>query len=271
MDGGAFLNLASALCSYDLSSLHTVDLSQNHLSGAEAGMALARILSHAKSVRFLSLGWNRLLLSDLCPIISANEKALASTSQTYEIECLDLRANPLTPVLKRSSKKSTKHRSVHKECGDEFIGALVASMPNLTHIQLAQATIGDRELISLLRSLTRPGSRVEYVGLEWLGLGSRLSALREMLGNMASGDMTSAAATVAHPLVAVHLNLSANNLGDSGVEVITSSGAVLQSLTLACNFITERGTGLLAEWLPQSGLRLLDLSDNYFGDQGIVS
>ncbi|KAJ2462164.1 NACHT, LRR and PYD domains-containing protein 13 [Coemansia sp. RSA 2337] len=254
MDSGAFARLVDDLCSDDLACLHTVDVSQNQLSGVEAGVVLARLLSHAKAVRFLSLGWNKLSLADLRPITEST-----AVSWTCNVACLDLRANPLTAPYKRPSKKLSKHYPVHEINDDGWIGSLVARMPELTHVQLAQATVGDKPLISLLYALTRSGSNVEYIGLEWLGLGNRLSALRTIMSNLTA------------PSRALHLNLSSNYLGDNGVEVVATSGAVLSSLTLACNFITERGTGILAKWLPLSGLGSLDLSDNYFGDQGVIS
>ncbi|KAJ2886004.1 NACHT, LRR and PYD domains-containing protein 14 [Coemansia aciculifera] len=254
MDSKTFARLVDGLCSNDLTCLHTVDLSQNQLSGVEAGATLAKLLSHAKTVRFLSLGWNKLSLADLRPIAET-----ITAAWSCNVTCLDLRANPLTTPYKRSSKKSPKRYPVHETNDDEWIGSLVARMPELTHVQLAQAMVGDKPLISLLRSLTRSSSNVEYIGLEWLGLGNRLSALRAIMSNLTA------------PSRALHLNLSANYLGDSGVEVVATSGAMLASLTLACNFITERGTGMLAKWLPLLGLGSLDLSDNYFGDQGVIS
>ncbi|KAJ2441794.1 NACHT, LRR and PYD domains-containing protein 13, partial [Coemansia sp. RSA 2424] len=181
-------------------------------------------------------------------------------SGAHNVECLDLRANPLTaPGNSRRSSKKLSKRLHAVEADDEWLSSLVACMPKLTHVQLAQAAIGDKPLISLLHSLTRTSSAIEYIGLEWLGLGNRLPVLRAIMANLVS------------PSQVLHLNLSANHLGDSGVEVIAMSDAVLSSLTLTCNFITERGTGMLARWLPMSGLRTLDLSDNYFGDQGVVS
>ncbi|KAJ2746517.1 NACHT, LRR and PYD domains-containing protein 13 [Coemansia sp. BCRC 34301] len=251
MDGKAFARLVDDFCSHDLPCLHTVDVSQNQLSGIESGAALAKLLRQARAVRFLSLGWNKLSLADLRPIASG---AAATAPWTYHVEYLDLRANPLSAPYKTSSK-----RRQAVEVDEQWVGSLVAYMPRLTHVQLAQAAISDKSLLSLLGPLTRTSPYIQYIGLEWLGLGNRLSALRSIVADLAP------------PSKALHLNLSANHLGDSGVEVIAMSGAVLNSLTLACNFITERGTGMLAKWLPMSGLRALDLSDNYFGDQGVVS
>ncbi|KAJ2491739.1 hypothetical protein IWW37_002063 [Coemansia sp. RSA 2050] len=251
MDSRTFARLVDDLCSGDLSCLHTVDVSQNQLCGVDAGAALAKLLSHAKAVKFLSLGWNKLSLADLRPIAEATWSSI--------VTCLDLRANPLTAPYKRPSRKIHKHCPTNETNDDRWIGLLVGRMPELTHVQLAQVEIGDRLLILLLHSLAHSSTNIQYIGLEWLGLGNRLSALRVIMGNLAALSRT------------LHLNLSANYLGDSGVEVIAVSGAKLSSISLACNFITERGTGMLAKWLPTSGLGSLDLSDNYFGDQGVVS
>ncbi|KAJ2241513.1 hypothetical protein GGH97_004258, partial [Coemansia sp. RSA 475] len=247
MNCETFQLLVDALCKYELPCLHTVDISQNRVGGAQAGAALAKLLTHAPTIRFLSLGWNQLSLVDL--------KALAVTgSGACSIQCLDLRANPLGTSHKLSSKKAKKH--VESE-DNIWVSALVAAMPNLTHVQMAQATIDDSSLVCLLHALTANVSCLEYIGLEWLGLGSRLATVRSIMSGLVPADL-------ATPVRSLHLNLAANNLGDGGVKIIAESGAMLTSLTLACNFITERGTGMLAKWLPSSGLLALELSDNYF-------
>ncbi|KAJ2125677.1 NACHT, LRR and PYD domains-containing protein 13 [Coemansia sp. RSA 720] len=254
MNCETFQLLVDALCKYELPCLHTVDISQNRVGGAQAGAALAKLLTHAPTIRFLSLGWNQLSLVDL--------KALAATdSGTCSIQCLDLRANPLGTSHKLSSKNAKKHA---ESVDNIWVSALVAAMPNLTHVQMAQATIDDSSLVCLLHALTAKVSCLEYIGLEWLGLGSRLATVRSIMSGLVPADL-------AVPVRSLHLNLAANNLGDGGVKIIAESGAMLTSLTLACNFITERGTGMLAKWLPSSGLLALELSDNYFGDQGIAS
>ncbi|KAJ2345391.1 NACHT, LRR and PYD domains-containing protein 13 [Coemansia erecta] len=249
LNGEGFLALVDALCAYKLPLLHTVDISQNRVGGAQAGAALAKLLTHAPAVRFLSLGWNQLSLADLRPLAASDPGA-------YGVQCLDLRANPLG-----ISRKEKKHA---KDEDNAWFGALVAAMPRITHVQFAQATIDDSSLVGLLHALMARETCLEYIGLEWLGLGSRLATVRSIMSGLAPADL-------AAPTRSLHLNLAANNLGDSGVKIIAESGAVLSSLTLACNFITERGTGMLAKWLPSSGLSALELSDNYFGDQGIAS
>ncbi|KAJ2846412.1 NACHT, LRR and PYD domains-containing protein 14 [Coemansia brasiliensis] len=251
MDGATFASLVDAICAYELPCLHTVDISQNRVGGAQAGAALAKLLAHAPAVRFLSLGWNQFSLGDLKDIVSFGPG-------TYSIQCLDLRANPLGIPCKLS--KTAKSDSA----GSSWVGTLIAAMPHLTHVQLAQATIDDSLLVTLLYALVSRSTSLEYIGLEWLGLGGRLATVRSIMSGLIPSDPKA-------PVRPLHLNLAANNLGDSGVKIITESGAVLSSLTLACNFITERGTGMLAKWLPTSGLTLLELSDNYFGDQGIAS
>ncbi|KAJ1724556.1 NACHT, LRR and PYD domains-containing protein 13 [Coemansia erecta] len=269
MDGSIFYAVVDELCTLDLPNLHTVDVSKNQLGGSAAGSALAKLLAHAPSIRFLSLGWNYLSLADL-KIVGLNTPC--------GVTSLDLRSNPLYVPRKpsRRSSRNASRRSSSTSLSDtehadifastEWVYALIDAMPGLTHVQLAQANIGDKALVALLDALTRASTCVEYVGLEWLGLGSRLAALRQILDNTTSSHLPD---TADQP--ALHLNLAANNLGDAGVAVLTSSSARIGSLTLACNFITERGTSMLAKWLPSSEIVSLDLSDNYFGDQGIIS
>ncbi|PIA19559.1 RNI-like protein [Coemansia reversa NRRL 1564] len=260
MDGSTFAALVDVLCTHPFPRLHTVDISQNRVGGAQAGVALAKLLAHAKSICTLSLGWNQLALADL--------KALTTCGPgTHSIKSLDLRANPLGLSPNNLGKKSKRHAdsSVDLDAGvDAWIGRLVAAMPNITHVLMAQATIDDSLLVTFIHALTEQHAYLEYIGLEWLGLGGRLATVRSLFSGLVPSNP-------AMPLRPLHLNLAANNLGDSGVKIIAESGAVLSSLTLACNFITERGAKMLAEWLPSSRLTALELSDNYFGDQGILS
>ncbi|KAJ1668329.1 NACHT, LRR and PYD domains-containing protein 13 [Coemansia sp. RSA 1646] len=260
MTGEFFASTVDSLCQFDLPNLHTVDISQNHVGGAKAAHALHKLLTHAPAIRFLYLGWNQLALADL--------KYLATfPSHTFKISYLDLRSNPLSTA---SQKRKGKNGSLAKtaisnnvSCA-KWIDGLVDSLPDLTHVLMAQASIDDQTLSAFMCALTRPQSHVEYIGLEWVGLGSRLATLNTIMNGIAPLPSD----TLARPL---HLNLASNDLGDSGAEIISHSSARLTSITLACNFITERGTGFLAKWLLESGLTSLDLSDNYFGDQGIVS
>ncbi|KAJ1880629.1 hypothetical protein H4R99_007415 [Coemansia sp. RSA 1722] len=262
MDSLTLSALVEDLCCLELPNLHTVDLSKNQLSGSLAGASLAKLMDTAPLVRTLSLGWNNLSLADLKDLTG---------SLLVNVELLDLRSNPLlVPALKTTSKSRRRRSSASTvdasddSCDMSWVYALVDSMPALSHVLLAQAKIADKALITLLDALTRSNTSVEYIGLEWLSLGSRLASLGIILQNVASSRHSTSSASL-------HLNFAANNLGDRGVDVITSSSATMTSLTLACNFITERGTAMLAKWLPKSGLISLDLSDNHFGDQGIAS
>ncbi|KAI8325985.1 RNI-like protein [Martensiomyces pterosporus] len=260
MDAAAFASLTDVLCLHNLPRLRSVDISQNQVGGGTgelAGKALCKLLTHASSISTLSLGWNKLTLSDLRHMVPPSTGVGAPV--VYGVNYLDLRANPLTPPAKHSNSKRRNAESADTSGSETWLPALVDSLPHLTHVLLAQATISDGMLAALLRSLARPSAHIEYIGLEWLGLGNRLSVLRAILSNLSPPPTRRS----------LHLNLSANNLGDAGVQAIASSNAVLSSLTLSCNFITERGTACLAQWLPASGLTDLDLSDNHFGDQGV--
>ncbi|KAJ2719512.1 NACHT, LRR and PYD domains-containing protein 12 [Coemansia sp. Benny D115] len=277
MNSDIFLALVDELCQLSLPNMHTVDMSKNQLCGSLFGASLARLLKHAPAIRTLSLGWNHLALQDLKDIAQID---------CCNITTIDLRSNPLgQPKSKPSSRRSASSKvrrnksisnsstsSSDSACADadgddmEWIAALISNMPHLTHVQLAQSTIDDKMLVKLVCALTAPSTPIEYIGLEWLELGSRLATLNSMLRNLVPKEGVESC-----PQNSLHLNLAANNIGDAGVDTISATGIRLVSLTLACNFITERGAGVLAKWLPFSGLTALDLSDNYFGDQGVVA
>ncbi|KAJ2841704.1 hypothetical protein J3B02_005806, partial [Coemansia erecta] len=237
MDSSALSLLVEELCHLELLNLHTIDFSKNQLSGSLAGKSLAKLLGNAPLVRTLSLGWNNLSLGDLRDL---------SQSSLANVAFLDLRSNPLLVPTRKSSAKCTSKKASSRRSSvtiedngsdnnDDmaWLYALVESMPALTHVLLAQASIADKALIVLLDALTRPGTSIEYIGLEWLSLGSRLASLSAIFKNIVSSRQNFTSSTL-------HLNLAANNLGDSGIDVIASSGATMASLTLACNFITEK-------------------------------
>ncbi|KAJ1960870.1 hypothetical protein GGI12_003566 [Dipsacomyces acuminosporus] len=265
MDSQAFATFVDALCNHDVPRLRSVDVSQNQVGGRGragelAGKALLKLLTHAGSISTLLLGWNKLELGSMRHMLPSSSPGIEGTA--FNLKCLDLRANPLNTQAKHCYSKRASQciacpAAESTEAG--WLSMLIDCMPHLTHIQLAQAAISDSMLVALARFLTRTSTKVEYIGLEWLGLGSRLSVLRAILGNLASPASVRS----------LHLNLASNNLGDSGMLAISESKAKLTSLTLSCNFITERGAAYLARWLPASGLEDLDLSDNHFGDQGV--
>ncbi|KAJ1950807.1 hypothetical protein FBU59_000511 [Linderina macrospora] len=259
MDGATFSALVDEMCKVDLSRLQTFDIAQNSVGGELVGPALLRLILHAKNIRHLALGWNKIALADLAALAPAKDSDIQ-----LSIGHLDLRANPLSQPLKSSSRRSAKIATGAYSLTDlSWLPSLVAAMPRLTHVLLAQASVGDGDLVALIHALVAAVPPIEYIGLEWLGLGSRLSALRAILGDLSPK-------LAASPL-RLHLNLSANTLGDSGMKVISESPAKMTSLTLSCNFVTERGASYLAQWLPCSGVSDLDLSDNHFGDQGVAA
>ncbi|XP_055010417.1 NLR family CARD domain-containing protein 3-like isoform X2 [Boleophthalmus pectinirostris] len=71
------------------------------------------------------------------------------------------------------------------------------------------------------------------------------------------------------------LDLSQNNLGDSGLQLLTeglqSPHCTLESLRLQCCSLSEQSCGLLSSVLScSSGLKHLDLSNNDLKDSGVV-
>ena len=67
-----------------------------------------------------------------------------------------------------------------------------------------------------------------------------------------------------------HLNLSSTNLGDAGVQELSSllSSKPFTKINLSKNNITDKGVEVLVNALKDSQVEELDLSNNNFGSEG---
>ncbi|ORX72074.1 hypothetical protein DL89DRAFT_107270 [Linderina pennispora] len=180
MDSAAFAALVDNMCQVDLCRLQILDIAQNSIGGELVGPALLRLIRHARNIRHLALGWNKIALADLVALAPAEGPDAA-----FSISHLDLRANPLSRPVKSSSRRPSKSTSgAYAPTDLSWLPSLIAAMPKLTHILLAQASLSDTDLVALIHALVPAIPPIEYIGLEWLGLGSRLSALSTILSDL---------------------------------------------------------------------------------------
>jgi Ran GTPase-activating protein (RanGAP) involved in mRNA processing and transport len=69
------------------------------------------------------------------------------------------------------------------------------------------------------------------------------------------------------------LNLRGNNIRDEGLQVLSQAilqNETLEELDISLNDLTPVGICYLAEVLPTSGIRILNLAKNLLGDESLV-
>ncbi|KAA0701758.1 NACHT, LRR and PYD domains-containing protein 10 [Triplophysa tibetana] len=218
----------------------------------------------------------------LCKCNITDEGCVALTSalrsNTSRLRHLDLSENKvrdsgmklICDVLKNPLCKLETLRLWRCNIKDEGCVALTSALrsnpSHLRHLDLSYNNVGDSGMKLICYILENPLCKLETLRL-WrcnitdegyaLGYGALTSALRS------------------NPSHLRELNLSLNNVGDSGVklicDVLENPLCKLETLRLSLCNITEEGCVALTSVLRSnpSHLRHLDLSDNNVGDSGV--
>ncbi|XP_077086509.1 NACHT, LRR and PYD domains-containing protein 12-like isoform X2 [Siphateles boraxobius] len=231
-------------------------------------------------VNLLSAGLDNLhcklenLRLSYCGVTDEGCAALASAlrSNPSHLRELDLSGNKLgdsgvTPLFALLENPHCKLENLRlMKCGvtDEGCAALASSLKsNPSHLrQLYLSNLGDLGLKSLSAVLENPHCKVERLWLWKCGVSDE-------------GCAGLASALRSNPSYLRKLDLSFNNLGDSGVKLLSAglenSHCKLEELGLISCGVTYEGCAALALALRSnpSHLRTLDLNGNKLGDSGV--
>ncbi|XP_055079181.1 NACHT, LRR and PYD domains-containing protein 3-like isoform X1 [Periophthalmus magnuspinnatus] len=249
--------LASVLSS---SSLTQLDLSHNDLQDSGVELLCSGLKSAPCRLETLSLS--------LCGLSSHSCGPLASVLSSSSLTHLDLSHNDLqdsgVELLCSGLKSAPCRLETLSLCGcglsPHSCGPLasVLSSSSLTHLDLSHNDLQDSGVELLCSGLKSAPCRLKTLSLSLCGLsphscGPLASVLR-------SSSLT-------------HLDLSHNDLQDSGVELLCSglksAPCRLEALSLCGCGLSPHSCGPLASVLSSSSLTHLDLSHNDLQDSGV--
>ncbi|XP_062393149.1 NACHT, LRR and PYD domains-containing protein 12-like [Sardina pilchardus] len=146
-----------------------------------------------------------------------------------------------------------------KSCG--IVAAVLQSPNSLIELDLSHNDLGDSGVHLLSKGLSSPHCKLQTLRLAGCKLSEKSCGI--------------VAAILQSPNSLIELDLSHNDLGDSGVHLLSkglsSPHCKLQTLRLSDCLITEKGCGFLASALTSnpSHLKELDLSYNHPGESGL--
>ncbi|KAG7477441.1 hypothetical protein MATL_G00069650 [Megalops atlanticus] len=168
----------------------------------------------------------------------------------------------LLPVIKYCRKAILDSCDLTEESCDTVASALQSVPSHLVELDLSCNNLGDSGVERLCAGLKSPNCKLQRLGLDSCFVAEK-------------SCVTVASALQSVPSHLIELDLSCNNLGDSGVKRLCaglkSPNCKLQRLRLSGCRVTERGFASLATVLHSnpSYLKELDLSNNHPGDSGI--
>ncbi|XP_078251373.1 NACHT, LRR and PYD domains-containing protein 3-like isoform X4 [Rhinoraja longicauda] len=146
------------------------------------------------------------------------------------------------------------------DSGAEDLASALSTNPSLTELDLGDNKLGDSGVKLVSAALGNPDCKIQRLELRTVGL-----------TDCGAEDLVSALST--NPSL-TELELSGNNLGDSGVKLVSAAlrnpDCKIQRLELCSVGLTDSGAEDLASALSTNrSLTELDLSGNNLGDSGV--
>ncbi|XP_076139100.1 NACHT, LRR and PYD domains-containing protein 3-like isoform X2 [Alosa pseudoharengus] len=256
--------LTSALQSKN-SLLKELDLSSNPLR--DSGVRLLSVgLNHTncrlETLRLVGCG----LTEESCKVLTS-----ALQSEHSLLKELDLSSNPLGDSGVRFLSVGLKHTNcrletlrladckiTHNSC--EIVASVLQSTNSLIKLDLGENDLGDSGVKLLSNGLSSPHCKLQTLRLADCKLTDK------------SYEMVASVLQLSNSLL--QLNLSDNDLGDSGVQLLSkglsSSNCKIHTLRLTDCKLSEKSCGIVATVLQSpNSLIELDLSHNVLRDSGV--
>ncbi|XP_076152195.1 NACHT, LRR and PYD domains-containing protein 3-like isoform X3 [Alosa pseudoharengus] len=164
-----------------------------------------------------------------------------------------------SPNCKLQTLRLAECKLSEKSCG--IVAAVLQSPNSLTELDLSHNDLGDSGVQLLSKGLSSPNFK--------------LQTLRFADCKLTDKSCEIVASVLQSPNSLLQLDLSDNDLGDYGVQLLSkglsSFNCKIHTLRLSDCLISEKGCGFLASALSSnpSHLKLLDLSYNYPGESGL--
>ena len=246
LSGNKLKNLVDNLLSAQ-PKLRALDLSRNQLDSLGP-----TALANSSQLQMLNLGYNRLR--------SLPEKLLNGFTRLH----LNLEHNRLNTLPADIFDRSRIYALVSIHLGHNFfdqipVTALQKQYFNLEHVNLANNRIQhidkDTNILATIKKLDLSFNPLTEESV--VNVLNQPKKIKEL--NMAATGIN--LVPVLETPFLRHLNLSGNNLQDLGVDVFQRP-ALLESLDLSNNQLTQIGSGLAAVWSRLAYLKELSLSAN---------
>ncbi|XP_062386717.1 NACHT, LRR and PYD domains-containing protein 12-like [Sardina pilchardus] len=246
-------------------SLIELDLSHNDLGDSGVHLLFKGLSSPHCKLQTLRLAECK-LSEKSCEIVAA---VLQSPNSLIE---LDLSHNDLgdsgihllskglsSPHCKLQTLRLVECKFSETSCG--IVAAVLQSPNSLIELDLSHNDLGDSGVHLLSKGLSSPHCKLQTLRLAECKLSEKSCGI--------------VATVLQSPNSLIELDLSHNDLGDSGVHLLSkglsSPHCKLQTVRLSDCLITEKGCGFLASTLTSnpSHLKELDLSYNHHGESGL--
>ncbi|XP_062895925.1 LOW QUALITY PROTEIN: NACHT, LRR and PYD domains-containing protein 12-like [Mobula hypostoma] len=245
-------------------SLKELSLSDNNLGDSGVKLVLDALRVSECNIQKLWL-WNVGLTDsgagDLNATLGGNPSLTVLNLNNNKLE--DLGVKLVSAALKKSRCKLQELglRDVGlTDSGAKDLASALSTNPSLTELNLNDNKLGDSGVKLLSEALKKAKCKIQKLWLRDVGL-----------TNPGAEDLASALSS--NPSL-MELNLGANELGDSGVKLVsaalTNSKCCIQKLWLFDVSLTANGAKDLISTLSTSrSLKELSLSDNNLGDSGV--